>query len=187
MAGRRGVTGCSRRSSHIGIDRTTGPELTGVQGGRRFESNHDIPVRLPALITNVVTEVARKSLHGQIVICGESVMIGTVDGDHIAVRCEVVAAVERTDQIGRFLLKRCLDFLRNHSATEYSGENVTDRALQLSLETLDNSHGDLSSHLVLGSALFLLEERTSSMNRTRDRERVSARGRRSCMIYVAGR
>ena len=53
--------------------------------------------------------------------------------------------VEWLHAVGGLLLEGCFYFLWNHSAAEDPGEDVTDCALELSLEPLDNAHGGLSS------------------------------------------
>ena len=83
----------------IGVDRSAGPELTGVERGRRLERDRDVTVRLPPLISDEILEVSAESLDRQFAIGGQLFVVRVVDGDHVVVGGQVLAAVEVLDAV----------------------------------------------------------------------------------------
>lgn len=70
-------------------------------------------------------------------------MVRLVDRDDIGVGSENVPAVESLQSVECLLLERRLDLLGDDAAAEDPGEPVTDDALELALEALDDTHTDL--------------------------------------------
>ena len=131
----------------IGVHDPVDAHLSGVEVVALHEGHGDRTVGLPALLADVIRQVAGEGLHGQRLVLGERRVVGAREGDGVAVGDQQVA-VDHLEGGLRLLTQLRLHLGRHHPAAEESGERVAHGTLEGPFELADDSHAHSPLHPV---------------------------------------